>query len=78
MTAHGKLHVCKSTAVDEKSGNSALVFQHLSFQSYHVIYQQELNTLKHRREHTRDLQQSGRQHQGRLRLKNKFLPLIRI
>ena len=31
----------------EKSGNSALVFQHLSFQSYHVIHQQELNTLKH-------------------------------
>ena len=24
----------------EKSGNSALVFQHLSFQSYHVVHQQ--------------------------------------
>ena len=43
----GKLHICKSTAVDEKSGNSAVVFQHLSFQSYHVIHQQELNTPKH-------------------------------
>ena len=48
----GKLHVCKSTVVDEKSGNSALFFQCLSFQSYHVIHQQELNTLKHLREHT--------------------------
>ena len=27
---------------------------------------------------TRDLKQSGRQRQGRLRLKNEFLPLIRI
>ena len=26
----------------------------------------------------RDLEQSGRQRQGRLRLKNEFLPLIRI
>ena len=26
----------------------------------------------------RDLKQSGRQRQGRLRLKNEFLPLIRI
>ena len=41
----GKLHVCKSTVVDEKSGNSAVVFQHLSFQSYHVIHQQEHNTV---------------------------------
>ena len=48
----GKLHICKSTVVDEKSGNTALFFQHLSFQSNHVIHQQELNTLKHRREHT--------------------------
>ena len=48
----GKLHICKSTVVDEKSGNSAVVFQHLSFQSYHVIHQQELKTLKHQREHT--------------------------
>ena len=48
----GKLHVCKSTVVDEKSGNSALFFQCLSFQSYHVIHQQEFNTLKHLREHT--------------------------
>ena len=48
----GKLHICKSTVVDEKSGNTALFFQNLSFQSYHVIHQQELNTLKHRREHT--------------------------
>ena len=48
----GKLHVCKSTVVDEKSGNSALFFQCLSFQSYHVIRQQELNTLKHLGEHT--------------------------
>ena len=48
----GKLHVCKSTVVDEKSGNSALFFQCLSFQSYHVIHQQELNTLTHWREHT--------------------------
>ena len=48
----GKLHVCKSTVVDEKSGNSALFFQCLSFQSYHVIHQQEFNTLKHWREHT--------------------------
>ena len=38
--------------VDEKSGNSAPFFQHLSFQSYHVIHQQELTTLTHRREHT--------------------------
>ena len=42
-----KLHVCKSTVVDEKSGNSALFLQHLSFQNYHVIYQQKHNTLKH-------------------------------
>ena len=48
----GKLHECKSTVVDEKSGNSALFFQCLSFQNYHVIHQQELNTLKHLREHT--------------------------
>ena len=48
----GKLHVCKSTVIDEKSGNSAPFFQNLSFQSYHLIYQQELNTLKHCREHT--------------------------
>ena len=27
------------------SGNPALVFQHLSFQSYHVIHQQEHNTV---------------------------------
>ena len=41
----GKLHVCKSNSVDEMSGNSAVVFQHLSFQSYHVIHQQEHNTV---------------------------------
>ena len=39
----GKLHICKSTVVDEKSGNSALFFKHLLFQSYHVSHQQELN-----------------------------------
>ena len=44
----GKLHICKSTVVDEKSGNSAVVFQHLSFQSYHVIHQQEHNTVEWR------------------------------
>ena len=54
----GKLHVCKSTVVDEKSGNSAPFFQNLSFQSYHLIYQQELNTLKHCREHTVKTQQN--------------------
>ena len=27
------------------SGNSAVVFQHLSFQSYHIIHQQEHNTV---------------------------------
>ena len=48
----GKLHICKWTVVDEKSGNIALFFQNLSFQSYHVIHYQELNTIKHRREHT--------------------------
>ena len=48
----GKLHICKSTVVDKNSVNSALFFQHLSFQIYHVIHQQELNTLTHWREHT--------------------------
>ena len=44
----GKLHVCKSTVV----GQFSTFFQCLSFQSYHVIHQQELNTLTYWREHT--------------------------
>ena len=46
-TVHGEVAHMQITVVDEKSGNSAPVFQHLSFQSYHVIHQQEFNTLKH-------------------------------
>ena len=58
-TAHGEVARMQIDCRDEKSGNSALVFQHLSFQSYYIIHQQELNTLKRWREHIRDLTQSG-------------------
>ena len=46
-TAFGEVARMQIDVVDEKSGNSALFFKHLLFQSYHVIHQQELNTLKH-------------------------------
>ena len=45
-TAHGEVARMQIDCRDEKSGNSALVFQHLSFQSYYISHQQELNTLK--------------------------------
>ena len=41
----GKLHVCKSTVVDEIQGIKHFFFQHLSFQSYNFIHQQEHNTV---------------------------------
>ena len=45
-TYANRLSLTKSQAIQH------FFFQHLSFQSNHVIHQQELNTLKHRREHT--------------------------
>ena len=49
----GKLHVHKSTVVDEKSGNSALVFRIYRFKFIiDVLFRQEHNALKYRNEHT--------------------------
>ena len=43
-----------------------------------IIWVQQGNGILWGCVHIRDLKQSGRQRQGRLRLKNEFLPLIRI
>ena len=45
MTAHVEVARMQIDCRGRNSGNSALVFQHLSFQSYHVIHQQEHNTV---------------------------------
>ena len=44
-TAHGEVARMQIDCRRRNSGNSALVFQHLSFQSYNLIHQQEHNTV---------------------------------
>ena len=44
-TAHGEVARMQIDCRRRNSGNSALFFQHLSFQSYNFIHQQEHNTV---------------------------------
>ena len=52
MTADGEVARMQIDCRWRKVRQFRPFFQCLSFQSYHVIHQQELNTLKHLREHT--------------------------
>ena len=45
VTAHVEVARMQIDCRGRNSGKSALLFQHLSFQSYHVIHQREHNTV---------------------------------